>query len=163
TCGRCKIKHISGNMPKITEDEKRLLSEEVSSGIRLACFIHPESDIQIDIIDQEKNHKVLTKGYITEFNLSPSIWKKTIEIDKPTLDNPVTYEELFKRELNEDFLDFNILKNIKMKSGIFTAVYDEDKFIGLEQGDTIEEIYGVAVDIGTTTVITSLVDLTTGE
>lgn len=164
SCGRCKIKHISGDLPLITEDERRLLSEEeINNGIRLSCLISPTSDIQIDIIDQEKNHKVLTGGFIPEFNISPSIRKKIINIDKPTLDAPTTYEEIFTRELDLEELDWNVLKNLKMQSGQFTAVYHEDKLIGLEYGNTTDEIYGVAVDIGTTTVVASLINLLTGK
>lgn len=164
SCGRCKIKHISGDLPLITEDEIRLLSEEeINNGIRLSCLISPTSDIQIDIIDQEKNHKVLTGGFIPEFNISPSIRKKIINIDKPTLEAPITYEEIFTRELDLEELDWNVLKNLKMQSGQFTAVYHEDKLIGLEYGNTTDEIYGVAVDIGTTTVVASLINLLTGE
>lgn len=164
TCGRCKIEHISGDLPAISQDERRILSEEeIDSGTRLACLIHPESDVVIDILDQEKNHKVLTKGFLPDFNLNPSIWKKTIEIEKPTLENQTTYENLFKEELGEVDLDFSIVKNLKMKAGQFTAVYDEGRLIGLEEGDTSGEIYGIAVDIGTTTVIASLVNLRTGE
>jgi uncharacterized 2Fe-2S/4Fe-4S cluster protein (DUF4445 family) len=164
SCGRCKIKHISGDLPLIIEDERRLLSEEeINNGIRLSCLISPPSDIQIDIIDQEKNHKVLTGGFIPEFNISPSIRKKIINIDKPTLEAPITYEEIFTRELDLEELDWNVLKNLKMQSGQFTAVYHEDKLIGLEYGNTTDEIYGVAVDIGTTTVVASLINLLTGE
>lgn len=164
SCGRCKIKHISGYLPLITEDEKGFLSEEeINNGIRLACLISPTSDIQIDIIDQEKNHKVLTGGFIPEFNINPSIWKKTISIDKPTLGISTTYEDLFAETLGLEELDLNVLKSLKMRSGQFTAVYDEDELIGLEYGNTTDEIYGVAVDIGTTTVVASLINLHTGE
>lgn len=164
SCGRCKIKHISGYLPLITEDERRFLSEEeINNKTRLACLISPTADIEIDIIDQEKNHRVLTGGFIPEFNINPSIWKKTISIDKPTLGVSTTYEDLFTKILDLEELDFNVLKSIKMRSGQFTAVYNEDKLIGLEYGNTTDEIYGVAVDIGTTTVVASLINLNTGE
>src|SRR5699024_1675889 len=164
TCGRCRIKHISGKLLLPSKDEEKFLSkDEICEGIRLACLIYPESDIEIDILDQEKNHRVITDGYLPDFNLSSSIWKRKFNIRKPTLEEPITYEELFKRELGLDRLEFNILKNIKMESGEFTAVFNEKRLIGLENGDTTDETYGIAVDIGTTTVIASLVDLNTGD
>lgn len=164
TCGRCKIKYISGQIPSITEDEKKLLSEEeLNAGMRLACLVKPTSDIEIDIIDQEKNHKVLTGGFIPKFNINPAIWKKIINIDKPTLGITTTYEELFAKVLDIKELDLSVLKGLKMQLGKFTAVYNENKLIGLEYGDTTDEIYGIAVDIGTTTVVASLIDLKTGE
>jgi len=164
SCGRCKIKHIAGELPGISEDEQRLLSEEeIKAGIRLACHITPKSDIQIDIFDHEKNHKVLTEGFTPDFNINTSIWKKIVDIERPTLENPTPYEELFKRELGLAELDWSTLRSLKMQAGLFTAVYDEDRLIGLECGDTTGDAYGVAVDIGTTTVVASLIDLKTGE
>ncbi|WP_301860155.1 ASKHA domain-containing protein [uncultured Megasphaera sp.] len=46
---------------------------------------------------------------------------------------------------------------------IYTDIYDGPEQIGREQGDTGRHCYGAAVDIGTTTVVVSLVDVTTGE
>ena len=163
-CGRCKIKHISGELPPITEDEKRFLSdEEISNGIRLACLIRPKSDIIIDIMEQEQNYKVLAEGYVPKFNRSPAIWKRVIDIEKPTSENPISYEELFKEKLGVDEIEWDVLRTLKMRSGIFTAVYNEEELIGLEYGDTFDNLYGIAVDIGTTTVVASLIDLNTGE
>ncbi len=164
SCGRCKIKHISGELSPITEDEERLLSdEEISNGIRLACLVKPKSDIKIDVVEQEQNHKVLTEGYVPKFNMSPAIWKRVINIEKPTLENPISYEELFRKKLGLDEMEWDVLRTLKMRSGTFTAVYNEEKLIGLEYGDTFDELYGIAVDIGTTTVVASLIDLNTGE
>ncbi len=164
TCGRCKIKDISGQLPPVTEDEKKLLSEEeLNNGIRLACLVGPTSDIEIDIIDQEKNHKLLTGGFIPKFNINPAIRKKAISIDKPTLGISTTYEDLFTGILDVKELDLRVLKGLKMQSGEFTAVYNEKKLIGLEYGNTTDEIYGIAVDIGTTTLVASLIDLNNGE
>lgn len=46
---------------------------------------------------------------------------------------------------------------------IYTDIYDGPEQIGREQGDTGRHCYGAAVDIGTTTIVVSLVDVTTGE
>jgi uncharacterized 2Fe-2S/4Fe-4S cluster protein (DUF4445 family) len=51
----------------------------------------------------------------------------------------------------------------KRLAGNKTEVYGGDELLGVEEGNTLDRIYGVAVDIGTTTMVTSLVDLNTGE
>ncbi|MDR3337708.1 MAG: ASKHA domain-containing protein [Treponema sp.] len=51
----------------------------------------------------------------------------------------------------------------KKLSGGHTEVYGGGALLGKEQGDTCKEIYGVAVDIGTTTLVAALVDLATGK
>ena len=47
--------------------------------------------------------------------------------------------------------------------GTNTVIYTDDKKIGEEVGDTSKYIYGLAVDIGTTTLVASLVDTITGK
>ena len=44
-----------------------------------------------------------------------------------------------------------------------TAVYHNDLLLGIEEGDTSEELYGVVIDIGTTTVAVSLIDVNNGH
>lgn len=44
-----------------------------------------------------------------------------------------------------------------------TKVYREGKFCGTEEGDTTDKLYGVTIDIGTTTLVAALVDCLTGE
>jgi uncharacterized 2Fe-2S/4Fe-4S cluster protein (DUF4445 family) len=44
-----------------------------------------------------------------------------------------------------------------------TQVYRDGEIIATEPGDTAAEVYGLAVDIGTTTLVVSLVELTTGR
>ena len=42
-------------------------------------------------------------------------------------------------------------------------VYGGDTLLGEEPGDTTNAVYGLSVDIGTTTVVTALIDMLTGE
>ncbi|MDA8221973.1 MAG: ASKHA domain-containing protein [Desulfitobacterium hafniense] len=164
SCGKCKIKHLGGDLPPLSVDEeKRLTQKEIEEGIRLACLIYPDIDLEIDIIDQEENHPVLTGGYVPEYQRNPAIWKKTIEITKPTLADQTPYEVLFEKALDISHLPWDVLRQISMGEGTYTGVFNQDQLIGLEKGDTSELLYGVAVDIGTTTVVTSLINLRTGE
>jgi uncharacterized 2Fe-2S/4Fe-4S cluster protein (DUF4445 family) len=54
----------------------------------------------------------------------------------------------------------SILRKSKFK---VTLVLDGNELIGIEPGDTTKKNYGVAVDIGTTTVVSTVVDLNTGN
>ncbi len=44
-----------------------------------------------------------------------------------------------------------------------TLVWAGKRLLSIETGDTVHRCYGIAVDIGTTTVVATLVDLSTGE
>ena len=113
TCGKCKIKIVSGNVAALGETEERFLTkEEIETGVRLSCLIIPEGDLEIELLQKERQHKVLTKGYVPEF----------------------VFEPFVKEMINE-------------------AEWNEEG----------KQVYGVAVDIGTTTVACSLVNIYTGE
>ena len=104
-CGKCKVRVLgseeekNGAVSEMTETERRLLKpEEIVGGVRLSCMTKVYGDIQVELLQKERRHRVLTGGYMPQF--------------------------------------------------------EQDAFDGG---------YGVAVDIGTTTVAMALIDLATGE
>ncbi|MFX0549483.1 ASKHA domain-containing protein [Hathewaya histolytica] len=168
TCGKCKVKILSGEFNEITEEEKRhLKKEELENGVRLSCLITPKGDVEVELLNaKSKKHKILSEGYIPNFKLGPTISKEVITLEKPTLENNISYEE---------FLEKTLGKSVKLQDPEFlqelsnsfieetaTVVYSGEEIIGIEKGDTRDKLYGAAVDIGTTTVVLSLIDLTTG-
>lgn len=44
-----------------------------------------------------------------------------------------------------------------------TTVYADGEKVGTEEGDTTKALYGISIDIGTTTVVSSLIDMKTGK
>ena len=164
SCGKCKVKITEGSSGEIPEAEKKFLSEsEIKEGVRLSCLIHPESDLVIETLHKEREHKILTTGYMPEFNLSPSISKKLFEIEKPSLENQISFEDAILKSLLLDEVDFDVLKMIEPFDGVATAIFDKDKVIAIEKGNTLDNIYGLAIDIGTTTVAADLVDMKSGK
>lgn len=68
-CGKCKVRIRSGN-PALTETEERILSEgEKADGIRLACLVEVTEDLEVELLEKERKHKVLTGGYVPEFQM----------------------------------------------------------------------------------------------
>ncbi len=60
--------------------------------------------------------------------------------------------------------DYRILPYIQKKvNGAVTEIYGGDTLLGVEEGDTANEFYGISIDIGTTTVVASLIDMHTGK
>ena len=138
SCGKCKVKITEGSIGEIPEAEKKFLSEsEIKEGVRLSCLIHPESDLVIETLDKEREHKILTTGYMPEFNLSPSISKKLFEIEKPSLENQISFEDAILKSLLLDEVDFDVLKMIEPFDGVATAIFDKDKVIAIEKGNTV--------------------------
>ena len=162
-CGKCKIKIIDGDLEEISETEKNILKEEeIKNNIRLACLLKPKSNITIELLQRERKHRVLSSGYMPKFKFNPSIHKKLIILEKPTLENQRPLEDEILKQLKIDKLNWKLLKNINYKEKI-TAVFNNDKLIYLEEDDTTQKNYGVIIDIGTTTVVSSLIDINSGK
>ena len=83
-------------------------------------------------------------------------------MEKPTLENQRPLEDEILKQLKIDKLNWKLLKNINYKEKI-TAVFNNDKLIYLEEDDTTQKNYGVIIDIGTTTVVSSLIDINSGK
>ena len=162
-CGKCRVKIRKGEIPELTETEKKLLKqEELEEGVRLSCLVKPENDLEIELLQKERKHEVLTDGYVPEFEFDVDIRKQVIEIHKPTLEDQTPYEDQIKNQTGGE-LQFQGLKNARFQSGKATAVLHGSQVIQVEEGDTTGSLYGVAVDIGTTTVVCALIDMLTGK
>lgn len=163
-CGKCKVRILEGELsePEATE-QKLLKQEELESGVRLSCLVKPETDLEIELMQKERKHKVLTGGYIPSFEFDQDIRKIVVEIKKPTLEDQTPMEDQILRQLPEGSLDLECLQMSAFVPGQKTVVLHDNQVIQIEEGDTTENMYGVAVDIGTTTVVCTLIDLLTGN
>ena len=175
-CGKCRVKITEGDAGEAGETERGILkAEELEQGVRLACLTYPVSDITIELLQKEKKHDVLASGYMPDFEFEPDIIKVPITIHKPTLADQTPFENQIIEQVGAEALvghdgatgylgfDYTALCEHSMLPGDYTAVIHNGKVIALEPGDTSESLYGVAIDIGTTTVVCSLVDMLTGE
>ncbi len=96
TCGKCKVKLDSTDIP-ISPSELDLLSEEeIKNGYRLACFINLNSDTTIKIFE-EGQLEVVTEGMDLLIDFDPAVKQGTWNIDQDTQDNNKSYLELLNR------------------------------------------------------------------
>lgn len=164
SCGKCKIRLVGGNLPEISDTELQFLkTDELASGIRLSCLVNPQEDIVIEMLQKERKHKILTTGYLPDFDFKPSIHKKVFELEKPSLGNQISFEDSICSALGLENINCKLLKNSEITYGKLTGIFNLDELIGIETGNTSNLIYGIAIDIGTTTVVTSLIDMNTGD
>ena len=164
-CGKCKVKILSGDAGKVTETERRFLSEEeLARGIRLSCMVYPEEELEVETFKEEKKTEVLSEGYVPEFEKNIEIKKQLIHIRKPNLKDQTSMEDQLLIQLGNVEIPFSLLQHLELAEGTYTAViWSEKSLMALEPGDQTDYLYGVAIDIGTTTVVTSLIDMMTGK
>ncbi len=164
SCGKCKVRVLEGNLPPLSPTERKLLKEdEINAGIRLSCLVVPEEDITVEILQKERKHKILTTGYVPEFEFNPTICKKNFEIKMPTLEKQSPFEDSLCEAIGSKKVNWKLLRDYESSYGTVTGVFNDSELIALEAGDTTEFLYGVAIDIGTTTVVAALIDMNNGE
>lgn len=162
-CGKCRIRVLNGDLETPGETEQRLLKEdELAAGVRLSCLVKPSCDLEVELMQKERKHEVLTSGYVPKFDFDVDIQKKVIEIRKPTLEDQTPYEDQVKEQAGFE-LSLDALRTVRFVPGTATAVIHGNEVIQIEAGDTTNVLYGVAIDIGTTTVVCTLVDMLTGK
>lgn len=164
SCGKCKVRVLEGNLPPLSSTERKLLKEdEINADIRLSCLVVPKEDITIEILQKERKHKILTTGYVLEFEFNPTISKKNFEIKMPTLETQSPFEDSLCEALGTKKVNWKLLRDYESSYGTVTGIFNDSELIALEAGDTTEFLYGVAIDIGTTTVVAALIDMNNGE
>lgn len=169
-CGKCKVKILSKSPYKITESDKKHLSEkEINENIRLSCMINLKEDMEIDLVENRDDIKILSDVDKNKLSLNSNIHKKYIELSKPSIEDQRDDFKKLKEGLNIDNLKIDIknlqqltptLKNNDYK--ITVTTYDE-KIIHIQGGDRSKYFYGLALDLGTTTLALYLIDLHKGQ
>lgn len=183
-CGKCKALVNKGVTEATLIEKELLLGEEIEKGFRLACQTKLFKDIVIEIpskirLDFKRVFSSNLKGDIryfkNNFSLDSNFKKVFLGLKKPSLDDQRAdweriKDELFLKKIENIYnlkTSLEILKKIPVlirKANFkITVTVDNDEIIDIEKGDTTKSSYGIAFDVGTTTVAGYLIDLSTGE
>jgi uncharacterized 2Fe-2S/4Fe-4S cluster protein (DUF4445 family) len=97
----------------------------------------------------------------------PGVSTHSEALPAPTQEDDASDLERLRREIGPVTTNLRLLGRLPvlLREGGFagTAVVCMDRLIDFEMGDTREECFGVAFDLGTTTVVCTLIDLCTGR
>lgn len=168
-CGKCGVVITKGTPIPTPQDKKHFSQEEINLGVRLACSVTIESDMDVLVKSKIGQMQILTQGEEIDISIEPTVTKKYLKLTKPTLEDQCPDVERIARGLGMDKLivDFDLLPFIgsSLREADFsvTASLYENILLQLEKGDTQNSCFGVAVDIGTTTIACYLLDLKTGR
>jgi uncharacterized 2Fe-2S/4Fe-4S cluster protein (DUF4445 family) len=168
TCKKCKVQLLEGDVPIGRLDTRAFTTEELRDGWRLACIASATTDLKIHVPPLTTRPKAATVGVGRQVILRPSVVKRHITMQEPTLadqrsDLARVLDEISDLTENSDpHLLRELPRILRAASFDVTAVVVDDLLIAVEPGDTTERIYAIACDLGTTTVVATLLDLTTG-
>ncbi len=174
-CGKCGVEIHPGAPEPSQFDLTHLTGEELARGVRLACKTKVTGDITVLISPgiRTMDGKILVDGLDKVFDLNPSVSKVYAELPEASLDDQVSDIYRVKRALNLKGdrcpdADIDLLRKLPgllADTGNKITVVNDGKgrIIDIEPGDTTGALYGLAFDIGTTTVVGTIIDLSDGS
>ncbi len=188
-CGKCKVVVKQGSVDG-GKSRSFLTEEEAGRGYVLACMSRVKSDLTVEIPPESRmqaRHKIATGAKTDELIrlmesaggcLESRISRVYLDLNPPTLDDNIADYERVRRALDQAGFDashlhmnYLVLKklphviregNWKITVSMFNvgAVLE---VLDIFPGNATKTRYGAAVDIGTTTVVVYLVDMTNGH
>ncbi len=185
-CGKCKVRIIEGDCEVISYGN--LPAKEREQGIVLACKTLAKGDLLIEIPKQSRlmvgdkialsNAESLQdyfKGYGVE--ITPLVRRVHVELPPPTLSDNISDLDRLERRLQEMGLSpmrfshgfvSTMAETMRLSNWSFDINYIEDdhclrQAIFLTSEGFCNRRFGIAVDIGTTTVVAYMVNLLDGS
>ena len=176
-CRSCRVKILKGDVPPPTvQDTVQLGHEAVRERFRLSCQVKLVADCTVLVAPPraEVGHQIL--GAATRF--SPEVGALDSGVDKHVVVARTPTEERHQSsDLDEVFstLGDDLSRNVPLEvmrslpsilrkqKGLITVTTFNNAIITVEPGDTSEHKYGMAFDIGTTSIVGTLLDLHSGE
>jgi uncharacterized 2Fe-2S/4Fe-4S cluster protein (DUF4445 family) len=168
TCRKCKVRVVEGELPVSRLDPRAFDPDQLRAGWRLACMAPAERDVDVEVPPLVTRPKAATVGVGRQVILRPAVQKRVVELAEPSLADQRSDLERLLAALDdlEPRVDLHALRKLPavLRSSGFrvTAVLVDDVLVDVEPGDTGARAFGIAFDLGTTTVVATLLDLATG-
>ena len=164
------------HLSPFTEEEGKLIGEkERAEGVRLACAAAIRGDVLIFVPEESRTGKQVVRKEASEksISLNPAVRLFPVTLAPPTLKDPLGDYERLVAALSERFglqrpeIDYPALLGLPgaLRQGNWTvtaAIRMEREILAVFPGE-VEEAYGLAIDVGSTTVAGYLCSLRTGR
>ena len=187
-CGRCKIQLSEGSFPKyqITSrsdhlsapsaaDQELYTDEKIAAGFRLGCKAKLLGDVIIDIPPESQVHQQVVRKSAADIEIEakPAVELIVVDVAEPQLDTPSGDLERLRDVLEFETgytrlkFDSSTLRRLQpcLRDGnwkLTLAIYEKSRVIAIWPG-VHTRAYGLAVDLGSTTIAGHLCDLENGK
>lgn len=169
SCGKCKVLIESKEAMAMTENEKRLLSyEDIDKGIRLACFVNTHHDMDVYINNSNSKAKIIKESNYSHIKINSRVKTNRVKLPIPTFrdsrDSITRLKESIELEHSNISLSCiqKLASILEKNNEIYYTLYDNE-IVDVNTIPNEEKIYGLAIDIGTTTLVVYLINLENGN
>ncbi|HDO35270.1 MAG TPA: DUF4445 domain-containing protein, partial [Nitrospirae bacterium] len=188
TCGKCKVRIEEGYFEKdamesgmshltpMSDVERKFIKAGDGPQMRLACSATVQGDVKVFVPEKSRAGKQIVRKAARDIiiALDPAVKRYYIELQAPGLHDLSRGDfERIGNALREQYglddidIDYVILRDIQniLRKGewkVTVSVWMDREIIKVEPG-FVESSYGIAIDVGTTTVAAYLCDMNTGK
>ncbi len=187
-CGKCIVRVEEGSFEKygitsskshcsawLEEEDKFINPDRKEKGFRLGCVAKVEGDMLIFVPEESRAGKQVVSKAARDIHIDhdPAVRLYYVEVDPPTFEEPTADFERICRGLEREYGLQNLTADIftlrtlpdalrEGKWAVTVSVWNDKEIIRVRPGKQ-EKAYGLAIDVGTTTVAAYFCDLTTME
>ncbi len=187
TCGKCRVNIEEGNFSKHGilsgsdhvsppgEEERLLLDRMHAGGGRLSCSAYLTGDLLVSVPEESRAHKQVIRKSATQrvIEIAPAVRQVYVQVDEAQLGEHRGDWGRLQAAISAQWslenltIDLLALRRLQMalrqgKWAVTVTLWQDHEVIDVRPGYE-EGVYGLAVDIGSTTVAGYLCDLRTGE
>ncbi|MDP7355451.1 MAG: ASKHA domain-containing protein [Desulfobacterales bacterium] len=187
-CGKCKVRIEEGVFQKFgitsrrenagewqAEEEKFINAAQREEGYRLGCVAKVEGNILVFVPEESRAGKQVVSKAARDIHIdhNPAVKLYYVEVEKPTFEEPTGDYERICREIEGQYglkdlkIDLFALRQLSaaLRKGdwkVTVSVWMNQEIIRVRPGKC-ENSYGLAIDVGTTTVAGYFCNLNTME
>lgn len=188
-CGKCKVRIEEGYFEKYGIDSKQtnvspyeaeledkyVTEAEKKLGFRLGCVTKIEGDLLVFVPEESRAGKQVVSKAARDIHIdhNPAVKLYYVELVKPTFEEPTAdFERICKvlekeyglKDLSADIVCLRTISAAIRKGNwkVTVSVWNDKEVVRVRPGK-YEQAYGIAIDVGTTTVAAYFCDLTTME
>jgi uncharacterized 2Fe-2S/4Fe-4S cluster protein (DUF4445 family) len=187
-CGKCVVRIEEGHFEKYgvqstmshvspwqEEEEKFISPERREKGFRLGCVTKVLDDVLVFVPEESRAGKQVVSKAARDIRIehNPAVKVYYVEVDAPTFEDPTGDFERVCRGLEREYgladlgIDVFTLRQLPIvlrdsKWAVTVSVWNDKEIVRVRPGKQ-ENAYGLAIDVGTTTVAAYFCNLTTME
>jgi len=172
-CGKCKVLVTDeSSVAAKPIDHVHLNGDEIRDGYRLSCQIEANEDLVVSVPPAgARNVKILHHGVQREVPLRPNVLKIHLPFVPPRSRDGIADWDAVKAVLPSWFTRVQVPLHwlrrlpalIRDETGMTLTIVRRRTVTRIEPGDTTIDSCGIAVDVGSTSIVGYLLDLNTGE
>lgn len=186
TCGKCRVRVAEGETEAPVHPSAAL--PDFDKGVRLACMTIPRGDVVVEVpLESQIDRSILKRqglrpavlspagveALIARWGAAPLVVKDSLEIPPPTPEDNISDLERLLRELRAGkeirpaSIGYGVLRKLSraLREEDWTVTVThlcsgaERHLVNIEPGRREQELYGLVIDVGTTTVCGELLHL----